>query len=336
MVIRRLQAERQRGKAYQPHFGQGEIVAAWLGGLLAISALGLISSWSRSPLMVAPFGASTVLLFANPASALSQPRNIVLGNSLGALVSTACVAWIGPTPWGMGLAVGLTIALGQRLRCLHPPRRCRRPARHLAGGQASLRAQPDPHRLPAVGDDRGAVPQAAARQRHLSPALAVNNRRPGRDGDGRGNGGTVARMDARLRMGAALAALGLAALALAATAWAADCRALKDQRDRVGRQAMQAEIALLQALRQRLCPEQEALANEGNALSHDHGTDVQIDYGAYIHCRHRAEAQLQSSRPVLYRNRLAFTFYTAEGARLAREADELKAQLERQCPSAER
>lgn len=114
-------ADRQRGRAFQPRFDWGEMLAAWLGGLLAISVLGWISSWAHYPLVVAPFGASTVLLFGHPSTPLAQPRNIVLGNTLGALVSTACVAWFGASIGVMGLAVGLTIALGQRLRCLHPP-----------------------------------------------------------------------------------------------------------------------------------------------------------------------------------------------------------------------
>lgn len=121
MVWRRIQAERARGRAYQPHFEHPQILAAWLGGLLAITLLGLISAWSHYPLVVAPFGASTVLLFGHPLSPLAQPRNIVLGNTIGAAVSVACVHWLGSSAWVMGLSVGLTIALGQRLRCLHPP-----------------------------------------------------------------------------------------------------------------------------------------------------------------------------------------------------------------------
>lgn len=83
--------------------------------------LGAISVWSHYPLVVAPFGASTVLLFGHPQSPLSQPRNIVLGNVMAAVVSTASVFWLGHSFWVMGLAVGLTIALGQAFRCLHPP-----------------------------------------------------------------------------------------------------------------------------------------------------------------------------------------------------------------------
>lgn len=120
-VWRHLQAERQRGRAFQPRFARRDVLLSWAGELVAITALALISSWSRYPLVVAPFGASTVLLFGYPSSPLAQPRNIVLGNTLAAGVSVLCVAALGDTPLAMGLAVGLSIALGQMMRCLHPP-----------------------------------------------------------------------------------------------------------------------------------------------------------------------------------------------------------------------
>ena len=121
MVWRRLQSERCRGRAYQPRFQPRDVLLSWLGAVLAITALGLIGAWSHDGLVVAPFGASTVLLFGHPTSPLAQPRNLVVGNTLAALVSVVCVALFGDGFWVMGLAVGLSIALGQVLRCLHPP-----------------------------------------------------------------------------------------------------------------------------------------------------------------------------------------------------------------------
>ena len=62
-----------------------------------------------------------MLLFGYPASPLAQPRNIVLGNTVATLISVGCVATLGSSPLSMGLAVGLTIALSQVMRCVHPP-----------------------------------------------------------------------------------------------------------------------------------------------------------------------------------------------------------------------
>jgi hypothetical protein len=114
------------------------------------------------------------------------------------------------------------------------------------------------------------------------------------------------------------------------------CRALQEEWDQLTRQAMKAEIALLHGLRLRLCPEQEALATGAHALAPDQASSAQIDYAAYIRCRQQAEAQLQRTRPVLYRNQRSLPFYTAEGARLARQADAVQGQRDLQCPAAGR
>jgi len=124
MLLRTLQlvsAERQRGRAYQPQFSLRHTLFSWLGGLVAIALLGILTNLSGHLLVAAPLGASTVLLFGNPRSPLAQPRNLLLGNLVGAVVSVLAVSLLGASPLVMGLAVGLTIALTQKLRCLHPP-----------------------------------------------------------------------------------------------------------------------------------------------------------------------------------------------------------------------
>jgi CBS-domain-containing membrane protein len=130
--LRRLHAvarrERRRGRRYQPRFRLNQIGVTSLAALCAVLLLGLLTLWSGQLLIVAPLGASCVLLFGYPASPLAQPRNIVLGNLLGALVGVLLVSTAGQGPAVLALAVGLTILLGQQLRCLHPP----------AGGMAFL------------------------------------------------------------------------------------------------------------------------------------------------------------------------------------------------------
>lgn len=127
-------------------------------------------------------------------------------------------------------------------------------------------------------------------------------------------------MYTRARLSLALAAV----LAIAPLAAAEDCRSLRERRDQLASQAMQAEIALLHDLRQHLCPQQETAATQINA-------QVPLDFGIYIRCRARAEAQLQQSRPVLHRNRLGFPFYTADGAHWAQQADAMQASIDRIC-----
>jgi len=66
-------------------------------------------------------GASSVLLFAVPASPLAQPWSIVGGNFVSALVGIGCAHWIPDPALAATLAVGLAIIAMFQLRCLHPP-----------------------------------------------------------------------------------------------------------------------------------------------------------------------------------------------------------------------
>jgi CBS domain-containing membrane protein len=73
------------------------------------------------PWIIAPMGASAVLVFAVPASPLAQPWAVVGGNTLSALVGIAMVRWGGVGDWTAALAVGSAIGMMFMLRCLHPP-----------------------------------------------------------------------------------------------------------------------------------------------------------------------------------------------------------------------
>ncbi|WIW00264.1 HPP family protein [Paucibacter aquatile] len=74
-----------------------------------------------SPWLVAPLGASAVLVFAVPGSPLAQPWAVIGGNTVSALVAVLCMQLqVGPE-WTAALAVGAAIAAMMALRCLHPP-----------------------------------------------------------------------------------------------------------------------------------------------------------------------------------------------------------------------
>ena len=97
------------------------------GGLVGILFTAVICHpWSAGahaalPWLVAPMGASAVLVFAVPASPLAQPWSVIGGNTLSALVGILVVRWLGPADWTAALAVGCAIGVMFALRCLHPP-----------------------------------------------------------------------------------------------------------------------------------------------------------------------------------------------------------------------
>jgi len=93
----------------------------FLGGTCAIGLIAWLGHVTSSPLVIAPFGASSVLLFGAPDSAFAQPRNLVIGHLLSTAVGLAMFYMAGPGIWQMALAVGIAIGLMQLGRCVHPP-----------------------------------------------------------------------------------------------------------------------------------------------------------------------------------------------------------------------
>lgn len=107
---------------------------ACLGTILGISLTALVcrlflQSTEGLPFIVAPLGASAVLLFAVPASPLAQPWPIIGGNMISALVGLLVARAIDEPVLAMGMGVSLAIAIMSAMRCLHPP-----------GGAAALTA----------------------------------------------------------------------------------------------------------------------------------------------------------------------------------------------------
>jgi len=76
---------------------------------------------SAIPLLVPPIGASAVLVFAIPASPLAQPRSVIGGNVISALVGAACAFTIPYPIAAAAVAVAAAILIMALLGCLHPP-----------------------------------------------------------------------------------------------------------------------------------------------------------------------------------------------------------------------
>lgn len=97
------------------------VVAGATLGMLVTALLSQALGGPSAAWLVAPMGASAVLVFAVPSSPMAQPWPVVGGNALSALVGVLCVLAIGPPAWRAAAAVGGAIALMFALRCLHPP-----------------------------------------------------------------------------------------------------------------------------------------------------------------------------------------------------------------------
>lgn len=112
---------RRQLEACQPKFSLQHMLLSWLGAFLGIAALAYLTASTPYPFIAAPFGATAVLVFGVPDSPLAQPRNIIGGNVIAAIICVICVALWGTAPWVMAIAVATTIKLTQLTRTVHPP-----------------------------------------------------------------------------------------------------------------------------------------------------------------------------------------------------------------------
>ena len=97
-----------------------EIVLGFIGGSLSILALLCLGTWSGHLFIMAPFGASCVLLYAASQSPLAQPRNIIFGHLISAAIGLCFLKWFGASYLSIAFSVGAAIACMQYFRCIHP------------------------------------------------------------------------------------------------------------------------------------------------------------------------------------------------------------------------
>ncbi|ETX27051.1 HPP family protein [Roseivivax isoporae] len=108
-----------------PAFHGREQLRAGIGAMLGITLCALAVSvggaFGLSSLhLVAPLGATAVLVFCVPNSPLAQPWSAIVGNMIAALVALAVIEVV-PGAWSVGVAVGAAIAAMMLVRALHPP-----------------------------------------------------------------------------------------------------------------------------------------------------------------------------------------------------------------------
>ena len=157
-----------------PRVGAPEILWSFLGALGGIAAVAWLHERVADPaglsLLIGSFGASAVLLYGAPASPLAQPRNLIGGHVLSALVGVTVRLAIASPDWlACAVAVAGAIALMHATGTLHPP-----------GGATALIAVTGGPKLLALGYLYALIPVLSGALIMLAVALVAVNAVPSR------------------------------------------------------------------------------------------------------------------------------------------------------------
>jgi len=152
-----------------PRVGMGEILWSWIGSFSGIAAVGLAHYKMLEPkslvMIVGSFGASAVLIYGAIRSPLAQPRNLMGGHILSALIGVSAFRLLGAEPWlAASVAVSTAIAVMHMTKTLHPP-----------GGATALIAVIGGRQIHDLGYWYALVPVGLGAVMMLVVALLVNN-----------------------------------------------------------------------------------------------------------------------------------------------------------------
>lgn len=95
---------------------------AGLGAFVAIAVLAYSDvEFANAVLIMAPFGATAVLVFGVSDSPLTQPKNVILGHLISAFIGVIFSQYVGVSPISLTLATGLAVSAMLITKTTHPP-----------------------------------------------------------------------------------------------------------------------------------------------------------------------------------------------------------------------
>ena len=125
-MIRQYLKKMQGTTISPPGVNRTEILCSWIGGFLGIATVGYINDklckGTDMIMLIGSFGASAVLLYGAVKSPLAQPRNLMGGHILSALIGVTSYQLFSSHIWfAAAAAVATAIALMHITKTLHPP-----------------------------------------------------------------------------------------------------------------------------------------------------------------------------------------------------------------------
>jgi CBS-domain-containing membrane protein len=155
--------------ASPPRVSLVEMVWSWVGAVLGIALVAYIH-YNLLPetdlvMIIGSFGASAVLVYGAIRSPLAQPRNLIGGHVLSAIIGVASFKLLGNQLWlASAISVATAIFVMHATKTLHPP-----------GGATALIAVIGGQKIHDLGFLYALVPAGAGAVIMLIVALLINN-----------------------------------------------------------------------------------------------------------------------------------------------------------------
>lgn len=157
-----------------PAAGLPEIIWSWIGSFLGIAAVAYANYFvfdkTDLAMIIGSFGASAVLIYGAIRSPLAQPRNLIGGHVISAVIGVTAYKLLPGHLWlASPLAVATSIGVMHATKTLHPP-----------GGATALIAVIGSQKIHNLGYLYILIPAGLGPVIMLVVALLVNNIPPNR------------------------------------------------------------------------------------------------------------------------------------------------------------
>lgn len=97
-------------------------IIAGIGATVTMTLLAYLELLIPNALiLMAPFGATAVLVFGISDSPLAQPKNVILGHMITAIIGLLFIQYFSVTPLTLGIATGLGVTTMLLSKTTHPP-----------------------------------------------------------------------------------------------------------------------------------------------------------------------------------------------------------------------
>lgn len=94
---------------------------AGLGAFFGLSLIGLIAQSVHQMLIIAPFGATAVLLFSAPESPFSKPWNVLVSYMFSTIIGFLILHFTNGQWLAIGIGFGIVILAMHIFKAIHPP-----------------------------------------------------------------------------------------------------------------------------------------------------------------------------------------------------------------------